>query len=183
MTDLFLERRFEPALTPEDVINVALESGDCFDMHRVRWNRSFLSADGGRMFCWFTAPDMESARIAMRQNGVDMRVLWRGDVFEAPGILEKDFASANVVVERSFEGPVTLQEIQAIEDAGIACLETRDVRPISTFQSHDKKRMICLYEAPDAESVRQAQREAGVPFDDAWAFRPVGPENLPEATP
>jgi hypothetical protein len=38
--------------------------------------------------------------------------------------------------------------------------------------------MICLYEAPDAESVRQAQREAGVPFDEAWAFARYGPENL-----
>ena len=33
--------------------------------------------------------------------------------------------------------------------------------------------MLCLYEAPDAESVRQAQREAGVPFERAWAFEAI----------
>jgi len=69
-----------------------------------------------------------------------------------------------------------LQKIQDIENAGIGCLESRNVRFIRTFFSADQKRMICLYAAPDAESVRQAQREAGVPFEEAWTFRAVDPE-------
>jgi hypothetical protein len=128
------------------------------------------------MICWVAAPDMESARIAMRQQGLDARMLWQGTVHDAPGVQEEDLAAANVLVERSFEAPVEIQDIQEIEDAGRWCLETRDVRFIRTFFSVERKRMICLYEAPDAESVRQAQREAGVPFNDAWSFRKVGPE-------
>lgn len=181
MTDLFLERSFNPGLARQDVLHFAELGADCFGMHRVAWNRSFLSSDGHKLYCWFTAPDMESARIAMRQTDTDMRKLWRCDVHEAPGITEKDFANANVLVERSFDKPVTLQEIQDIEDAGFNCLESRNVRFVRTFFSHDRKRMICLYEAPDAESVRQAQREAGVPFNDAWAFQPVGPQQMGSA--
>ena len=77
----------------------------------------------------------------------------------------------NVVVERSFEEPVTIGEIQAIEDAGASCLETHQVTFVRTFFSRDRKRMICLYRAPDAEAVRVAQRMAGMPVDSVWSFR------------
>jgi len=175
MTILFLERQFEPPLSTSDVIEMALESGGCFEMHRVEWHGSLLSSDGRRMFCRFHAPDMESARIAMRQADVDINVFWCGSVHDAPGLTEADIAAANVVVERSFDTSVSLQDIQDIEDAGIRCLETRNVRFIRTCFSADQKRMICLYAAPDAESVRQAQREAGVPFAEAWAFEAIDP--------
>lgn len=182
MTDVFMERSYERAITPEYIIKNATGAADCLGMHRVGWNGSFLSMDGHKLFCWFTAPDQESARIAMRQAGADCRIMWRCSIHEGTGIVGEDIAAANVLVERSFDNPVTLQEIQAIEDAGIKCLESRKVRFIRTFFSHDRQRMVCLYEAPDAESVRQAQREADVPFDDAWAFKPVGPEQMPQAT-
>lgn len=175
MTEVILERIFDPALTSEDVMNMAVDASDCFGMHQVQWQISHLAMDGKKMICRFSAPDMESIRIAMRQTRVDDRKLWRGKVFDAPGIDREDVRSASVLVERSFDEPVTLQEIQDIEDAGIECLETRDVRFIRSYFSQDQKRMICLYEAPDAESVRQAQREAGVPFDDAWTYRALGP--------
>jgi hypothetical protein len=38
--------------------------------------------------------------------------------------------------------------------------------------------MLCLYQSPDAESVRAAQREAGLPVDRVWAFDRIAPENL-----
>ena len=174
MNNMFLERQFEPPIAKPDVVQDALESLDCFGIHRVSWHSSFLAGDGGRMVCWFSAPDMESARIAMRQVEADTQVFWPGDVFDGVGIEERDIPAANVMVERSFDEPVTLQSIQEIENAGIGCLETRNVRFIRTFFSANRKRMLCLYEAPDAESVRQSQREAGVPFTDAWPFRRVG---------
>lgn len=175
MTDLFLERRFDPPLDATAVGQMALESGDCFDRHQVEWKSSFLAADGHRMVCWFRAPDMESARIALRQANADIQVFWRGSVIDKPGLEENQLAAANVLVERRFDAEVTLQEIQDIEDAGIWCLETRDVHFVRTFFAADHMRMICLYRAPDAESVRLAQRQAGVPFDDAWTFQAIGP--------
>jgi hypothetical protein len=78
-----------------------------------------------------------------------------------------------VVVERSFPEPVEFETIQAIEDRGAWCLEAHGVRFLRTYFSRDRRRMICLYEAKDAESVRLAQREAGVPFEAAWAARVV----------
>ena len=78
-----------------------------------------------------------------------------------------------VVVERSFPAPVAFEDIQAIEDRGSWCLEAHGVRFLKSYFSRDRRRMVCLYEAPDAESVRLAQEKAGVPFDSAWAARVV----------
>lgn len=177
MTDIFLEREYDPPLVgPENILELLATSSGCLDMHRVEWHGSCLSNDGRKLFCWYRAPDMESTRVAMRQLGVDLKNLWSGTVHDAPGVGEKDIAAANVLVERRFDQSMPLQQIQDIENAGIGCLESRNVRFIRTFFSADQKRMICLYAAPDAESVRQAQREAGVPFTEAWTFQAVDPE-------
>jgi hypothetical protein len=89
-----------------------------------------------------------------------------------------------VVVERSFAEPVPFEEVQALEDAGAGCLEAHGVRFLRTYFSRDRRRMICLYEAPDAESVRLAEGKAGVPFERAWASRAIrhaGPEPAGDA--
>ncbi len=83
-----------------------------------------------------------------------------------------------MLVERSFAAPVALEDVQAVEDAGRWCLDTRGVQFVRTFFSGDRRRMICLYSAPDAQAVRDAQREAGMPVDRVWAFARIGPESL-----
>jgi hypothetical protein len=78
-----------------------------------------------------------------------------------------------VVVERSFAEPVAFDEIQAAEDRSRACLDVRGVRFVRSYFSRDRRRMICLSDAPDAESVRDAQAKAGLPYERAWASRSI----------
>jgi len=73
-----------------------------------------------------------------------------------------------VVVERTFEQPVQLDDIHAFEGAGSWCLSAHRVRPLKTLVSRDQRRMLCVYEAPDAEAVRLAEGEVRAPFDRAW---------------
>ena len=80
---------------------------------------------------------------------------------------------STVVVERSFDQPVAFEDLQAIEERGAWCLEAHGVRFERTYFSRDRRRMVCVYEAPDAESVRLAQQKAGMPFADAWSARIV----------
>lgn len=173
MPDLFLERSFEPRLTVPAVVAMVKEFGWCFEMYDVDWRGSLLSADGRRMLCRFSAADAESIRAALRKTGADTTRLWGGTVHDAP-----DPDVATVLVERSFAAPVAIGDLQAQEDAKIGCLETRRVAFVRSYFSHDRKRMICLYSGPDAESVREAQREAGMPVDRVWAFAYIGPEVL-----
>jgi hypothetical protein len=182
VSEIILERIFDEPTTPREVLDGARVSGGCFELHRVDWNASYLGLDGLRMACHFSAPDLESARIALRQLGQDTSRLWNASQHDRPGAGAAEIAAANVIVERSFADAVELQEVQDIEDAGIHCLEMRNVRFVRTYFSADRRRMLCLYAAPDAESVRQAQREAGMPFDEAWAFDRCAPDSPTQAS-
>jgi len=175
VTDVLVERHWEAPLTDVDVQRMFESSAGCLDIHRVRWNESLLSADGQELFCHFSAADAESVRIAMREAGSPRGAVWAGTVHDAPGFTDDLLARANVLVSRRFEDPVAFEEIQALEDAGAGCLETHRVRFVRTFFSTDRRRMICLYQAPDAESVRIAQREARMPVERVWAFRQLRP--------
>jgi hypothetical protein len=150
----------------------------CLDMHRVTWKTTMLSADRHDTICHFSAPDTESVRIALRQSGEQTGRAWAGTIHDAPGLAEADVATANVIVGREFDSPAAFEEIQALEDAGRGCLETHRVSFIRTYFSTDRKRMICLYRAPDAESVRVAQREAGMPVSEVLAFLRFTPDDI-----
>src|SRR5262245_42473227 len=78
-----------------------------------------------------------------------------------------------VLVERRFERPVEFEDIQGQERAHSWCLDAYHVRFLKTFLSKDRRRMLCLYEAPDAESVRRSQEQAKVPFEHAWTCQNV----------
>ena len=170
MADVFLERTFDDPLTDADLKAMVEDARGCFGIYRVNRPESLLAYDRQRMVCHFVGPDAEAVRGAMRQLPVDTRRLWSGTIHDAPGRTEADIASANVAVVRYFDDAVEMDDIQAIEDAGASCLEMRDVEFMRTWFATDRKSMVCLYRAPDAESVREAQREAKMPFDAVWPF-------------
>ena len=183
MTEVFIEREFDPGLTAADVLAMAAESGHCFQLHGAQWHGSLLAIGGRRMLCHFTSPDAESVRIALRQSGTQQGPVWAGTVHEAPLRPGADPGCSNVAVTRRWAEPVELADIQAIEDAGAWCLEAHDVQFVRTFFAADHRRMVCLYRAPDAESVRLAQTQAGMPLEHVWAFETLVPPDLPISPP
>lgn len=75
---------------------------------------------------------------------------------------------AQVIVERSFDEATEFETLQTLADRISWCLDQHRVRFLRSYLSSDKKRMICVYEAPDAESVRIVNRQAEAPFDCVW---------------
>jgi hypothetical protein len=73
-----------------------------------------------------------------------------------------------IVVERSFETPQSDQDMSVVADRERPCLAAYDVSWKRSLISADRKRMVCEYEAPDAETMRRIQREAGAQFDRVW---------------
>jgi hypothetical protein len=79
---------------------------------------------------------------------------------------------AHVIVELQFETPFSDEEHarsgRLIDD----CVGARKGTWVRSYLSIDRLRMVCEFEAPDAESIREAYRSAGVPFVRVWsAFR------------
>jgi hypothetical protein len=76
---------------------------------------------------------------------------------------------AHVVVERSFSSPQSDDDLARVEDRLAPCSGMHGVVWKRSVVSVDRRHMICEYEAPDAETVRQVQREAGASFDFIWS--------------
>lgn len=74
-----------------------------------------------------------------------------------------------IIVERSFSIPQSDEDMQKVADRERPCLSLYQVTWRRSVIAADRKRMICEYEAPDAETVRKIQREAAAEFDRVWA--------------
>ncbi len=74
---------------------------------------------------------------------------------------------AIIVVERTFQEPVDLARLPAVKD-NQGCLDLYEVRYLKGYLSSDRLRMVCQFEAPDAESVRVVNRQVGMPYERIW---------------
>jgi hypothetical protein len=166
MVDVILERQFDPHLSFDDFTAMARASADCLPLYRAQWMESFLASDGHSLTCRFKAPDTESVRMIVRDVPSRAQVAWAGTVHDTG----RD-GEATAMVERRFEEPVTVEALQDLENASAWCLEQHQVTFLRTFFSADCRRMICVYHAPDAESVRLAQRQAKMPVERVWPCR------------
>jgi len=75
---------------------------------------------------------------------------------------------AHLIVEQTFETPLTDEEHARLGKRLDTCLDVQGARWVRSYLSTDRRRMVCEFEAPDAEAVRTSFRSAGVQFDRAW---------------
>jgi len=73
-----------------------------------------------------------------------------------------------LVVEHSFDPPLSDEVYDAMSRRIDPCLGAHGVRWVRSLLSGDRRRMICTFEAADAEAVRTAYRSAGEKFDRVW---------------
>jgi hypothetical protein len=70
-----------------------------------------------------------------------------------------------ILVEYDRPAPADQEELRRRVER---CLALRNARWMRSYHIADGRRSICQFEAPDAETVREAFRAAGHPFDRAW---------------
>jgi hypothetical protein len=75
---------------------------------------------------------------------------------------------AVLVLEQTFETPISPEELTDAARRVDKCLQAHGARWMRSYLSKDRKRMICEFEAPDAEQVRNSYRSAGVNFEACW---------------
>ncbi|HEY0833240.1 MAG TPA: nickel-binding protein [Azospirillum sp.] len=176
MSVVIVERIWERRHTGEELLTIYRNTSWCFGAHGVRSRVHILATDGFRGCCMLDAPDVEAVRMARRSLGVsDPERLWAATVHgplrtvddlsrraavTAPG-------AALVLVERSFGEPVRLGEGES--EGGPVCQDRNGVELLTCFFSFDRRRMVCLFQAADVDSVCRASTRMGLPFDRAWA--------------
>jgi Protein of unknown function (DUF4242) len=75
---------------------------------------------------------------------------------------------SRIIVERNFATPPSDADMAAVADRERPCLGIYNVQWKRSLLSTDRRRMVCEYEAADAETVRKVQREAQAAFDRIW---------------
>jgi hypothetical protein len=170
MSLVIVEREFaEPVEFAE--LQAREERGKwCLDQHDVRFIRSFFALDRKRMACLYEAPDAEAVRAVQRTIDMPVTRVWAATALRKPPELPLD----PVVVERQVASPVTPEMAAAMAERGSWCFEAHRIELIETYLSFDGMRTVCLFRAPDAESVRTANRQAALPIERAWAARLYG---------
>lgn len=76
---------------------------------------------------------------------------------------------ANVILERSFDPPLTDELFAELTGRLSPCLDRNGVRWIRSHLSRDRRRLICLFQAPDAGAVRGALRQARIEHERVWS--------------
>jgi hypothetical protein len=76
---------------------------------------------------------------------------------------------SRVVVERLFPEPADIPALKIAARDSEGCLARHNAQYLYSYLASDHRRMICFYEALDAESVRIASRQSGLPFTRAYA--------------
>jgi hypothetical protein len=86
------------------------------------------------------------------------------------------------MVEYAFTEPFTDERYAASAKKLDPCLDVRDGAWRRSSLSYDRLRMVCEFEAPDAESVREAIRTAGVAnVERVWSANVYAAEDYPDA--
>lgn len=82
---------------------------------------------------------------------------------------------ANVILERSFEPPLTDERLSEITGRLSPCLDRSGIQWIRSHLSRDRRRLICHFEAADAGAVRDALRQARLDFERVWSGEVLEP--------
>jgi hypothetical protein len=85
-----------------------------------------------------------------------------------------------IVAERTFEEPLTDADLELMRAGSSPCYDAHRVTFVRSLVSADRKRTICEYDAPDADSVRQASQKLGVPYDRVYPADIVERHGSPE---
>ena len=78
-----------------------------------------------------------------------------------------------IIIESSWDEPISDEEFDTLAERVTPCLDERQATWVTSYMATDRRRRVCVFEARDAESVRQAYRLSGVKFDRVWAAEQI----------
>jgi hypothetical protein len=165
VSTVVVERSFVEPVAFETIQAIEVRSAWCLEAHGVTFSRTFFSHDRRRMVCVYEAPDAESVRLAQQKAGMPFERAWTARVVRHGG---PEPSGDAVIVERSLPDPADETTIREMAAEKAWCLEQWGCSIVWSFLTLDGRRCLCVFTAPDAESVRQAQRRAGLPYERAW---------------
>lgn len=169
-----VETLADSPLTPESPTDTDLRVLACLTECNVTRRYSLLSRDRLRKICIYNAPDAESVRESYRKGGGVFSRIWAGELIQPQGIQPQRHPSMLKVIECTYP-PLGQAEWQEVSSQILSCYAQRGIEWVRSYLSRDRTRLICELNAPDTQSIREAQHRAGVSFDRVWSATIVIP--------
>lgn len=167
MTLVVVERSFEEPADVPTLVEQEERASWCFDEQDVKFLYSYISRTRTHMACVYEAPDAEAVRTTQRTAKAPYDRIWAAVRVDEEEV-EIPEGHTRVVVQRELPMEATIELVRELAGPGRDCIEARKGAPVESLLSKDGRRMVCCYVAPDAESVREANREAQLPVLRAW---------------
>lgn len=166
---VIVERRFAEATPFEEIQALEDRVAWCLEQHEVRFLRTYFSRNRRHMVCIYEAPDADAVRTTQRQGEIPFETIWSGKLLipseQAPPVegLEQ------VVVQQVLPVSYSAEQVGGIMEQTRGCFDLYRAALRQTYLALDGMRMICVFDAPDAESVRTAKVQSGIPLVRAWS--------------
>jgi hypothetical protein len=179
MVSVIIEQSYDKPIDLDAIFAGAGAMRWCLDTCRASAHFHALTSEGLNSVCVYEAPDAEALRNVERTSGVrEAQRIWAATVHPGPGddpdkrpALEAGEATFGIV-ERCFSEPIEFDSAQAVENSNASCFVLHRVRFIRSYLALDKRKMLCLYAAPDLESIRTANRMTGLPCEEVYLAKP-----------
>ena len=169
MTELVIVKRsFEEPVAMADLEARADAVAWCFQQHGVQVLRSYFAIDRRTMISLYRAPDAEAVRETQRRAGLPVTSIWTAVVIGNVEVPAVSPPRTMIIVEREFPDPVTMELVEQTLSREGHCFSIHRADLLASHLARDGGRMVCVFSAPDAESVRIANRQIGMPVANAW---------------
>jgi hypothetical protein len=176
MTFVVAERTIPGPFTAADIRDGIRSSAWCSELYGLTHCGSLLAPEIDRVVCIYRAPDAEAVRSASHRMQTPYDRVWSATLHgpagpepvTLPGVADMSPEHRAIVVQRAFDAPVAFADLESREEEQAWCFDAYGVRFLQSLFSADRRRMLCVYVAPDAEAVRQVQRQADMPFEQIW---------------
>ena len=130
----------------------------------TRLLRHYLALDRRFAVAIYEAADARTVRLAHEQAGLFCDAVWEGELVVGGPAPVAPPGRVTVIAQRELPRSFTAEEVQGTYARGEHCLGTHRVEPLGSYLSGDGRRLLCVFAALDAESVRASNRALGVPL-------------------
>lgn len=86
-----------------------------------------------------------------------------------------------IIVERTYDQPLTDEIGASMTRRFGPCFSLRRIKRLHSYISKDRLRTVCVYEAPDASSVRDVHDREGIPYLRIWSADMLSVPTVSEA--
>jgi len=143
----------------------------CLDLYHVNWLRSIVARDGQRMLCWYEAPDAESVRFVLRQQGLAGAAVYSGRL--ADDTRNCAIGDAQVVVECRLDNAGDEAARALAQAAVVDALAAAGYPPGQVFTASGA--LVRLVAGDDAAGVSACLRNHDLAPGAVWYGRELDP--------